>query len=116
MPGVAEYRDSPGLAEYRDKAGLAAGVGLGRAAKLVPGRAAGLALGLEAVSKGNSRVKIEQRRRVQHLEKFRIFQGAGKAKEEGLCFDYIFFFNIFFVFLCTLPKPSTTRGGVKNLS
>jgi hypothetical protein len=42
-----------------------------------------LVAGGEAALKGNSRVKIEQRRRVQALRKKSAFQGTGKAKEEG---------------------------------
>ena len=93
-PGVAEYRDSPGVAEYRDRPGRAAKLAPGRAVglllKLVPGleagprtgtrsgtscrRVVGLVAGHEELLKSNSRVKIGQRRRVQHLEKFRLFR------------------------------------------
>lgn len=102
-------RDTEGLV-----AGLAAGLGLGRAAKLVPGRAAGLllklvpgraaglalglVLGLEAVSKGNSRVKIEQRRRVQHLENFRIFRVPVRPKRrDSVSINFFLYFFCFFV-------------------
>lgn len=66
---------------------------------------------LEAVSKGNSRVKIEQRRRVQHLEKFRIFRVPVRPKRRD--FRLIYFLYFFLFFLCTLPKPSRNRGGKK---
>ena len=72
-----------------------------------------LVAGFEAVLVGNSRVKIGQRRRVQTLRIILAFQGAGKAKDSVLIFYFFSFCNFFFVFWCTLPKPST-RGGKKN--
>jgi len=57
------------------------------------------------VLKGNSRVKIEQRRRVQALgKKNRFFRVPyGKAKEEGDSVLILFFFVNFFCFLVHTP-------------
>jgi hypothetical protein len=71
-----------------------------------------LIAGLEAVTKGNSRVKIGKRRRVQHLEKFRLFRVPVRPKRRDSVL--IIFLVDFFVLWCTLPKPSTTRGGKKK--
>jgi hypothetical protein len=71
-----------------------------------------LVAGLEAVTKGNSRVKIGQRRRVQHLEKFRLFRVPVRPKRRDSVL--IFFWVDFFVHWCTLPETSTTRGGEKK--
>lgn len=48
------------------------------------------------------------------LRKISAFQGAGLIKDEGLCFDFFFFFCRFFFLGCTLPKPSTNRGVKKK--
>ncbi len=105
------YRDS-----WRDKAGRATGLGRGRAAGLllklvpelvlglVPELVLGLVARLEAVLKGNSRVEIGQRR-VQHLEKFRLFRVPVRFR-----FFSLLLFTYFCFFLCT-PEYLQDIGG-----
>lgn len=72
----------------------------------------GLVAGLEEVLKGNSRVNIEQRRRVQHLEKFRILRVPVRPKRrDSVSGFFSFFFGTFF--FGAHSRISTNRGGKK---
>jgi hypothetical protein len=62
-----------------------------------------LVAGLGEVLKGNSRVNIEQRRRVQHLEIFWILRVPVRPNRRDSVSGFFSFFSVIF-FLCTLPN------------
>jgi hypothetical protein len=92
-PSIGTHREWPSIGTERDALRGSHWDSLGRSGQL----------------QGENRAEEEG----PALRKISAFQGAGKAKDEGLCFGFLFGIFFFFFFFSNTPEYLQIEGGKK---